>query len=88
MPWMLSKNIFKKYFWWTRHFCVTIDTPNLDFFGLLVTSPLGFKATVGSLICAWQRCMCYTFLIFTSGATPADLLLVVVKTRCLGIYQK
>ena len=28
--------------------------------GLLVTSPLGFKARVGSLICTWQRHMCYT----------------------------
>ena len=24
-------------------------------------SPLGLKARVGSLICTWQRCMCYTF---------------------------
>ena len=30
-------------------------------FGLLVSSPLGFKAWVGSLICAWWRHMCYTF---------------------------
>ena len=29
--------------------------------GLLVTSPLGFKARVGSLIHTWQRCMCYIF---------------------------
>ena len=30
-------------------------------FGLLVTSPLGFKARVGSLIHTWQRHMCYMF---------------------------
>ena len=30
-------------------------------FGLLVTSPLGFKAIVGSLIHTWQRHTCYTF---------------------------
>ena len=30
-------------------------------FGLLVMSPLGFKARVSSLICAWQRDMSYTF---------------------------
>ena len=28
-------------------------------FGLLVMSPLGFKARVGSFIHTWQRCMCY-----------------------------
>ena len=30
-------------------------------FGLLVMSPLGFKARSGSLICTWQRHMWYTF---------------------------
>ena len=30
-------------------------------FGLLVMSPLGFKARMGSLIHTWQRCMSYTF---------------------------
>ena len=30
-------------------------------FGLLVTSPLGFIARVGSLTRAWQRYVCYTF---------------------------
>ena len=30
-------------------------------FGLLVTSPLGFKARVGSLIHTWQRQKCYMF---------------------------
>ena len=34
------------------------DTP---VFGLLVTSPLGFKARVGSLICTRLRHMCYMF---------------------------
>ena len=31
-------------------------------FGLLVISPLGFKARVCSLIHAWWRCTCYTSL--------------------------
>ena len=30
-------------------------------FGRLVTSPLGFKARVGNLISAWQRCTCDMF---------------------------
>ena len=33
----------------------------LGCFGLLVTSPLGFKARVGSFIRAWQMRTCYTF---------------------------
>ena len=33
-------------------FCGAIDTPVLNY---LVTSPLGFKARVGSLIHAWQN---------------------------------
>ena len=32
--------------------------------GLLVTSPLGFKTRVGSLICPWWRRTCSTFQIF------------------------
>ena len=43
--------------------------PLIPLFGLRVMFPLGFKARVGSLICTWWRCTCYT-----SGATPADLL--------------
>ena len=43
-------------------------------FGLLVTSPLGFKARVGNLIYAWQRHTCYSSMRFTTGVTPADLL--------------
>ena len=43
-------------------------------FGLLVTSHLAFKARVGSLIPTWQRHTCNTFLKFTSGAIPANLL--------------
>ena len=31
------------------------------FFWLLVMSPLGFKARVGSIIHPWWRCTCYTF---------------------------
>ena len=34
-------------------FCGATDTPC---FGLLVMSPLVFKARVGYLICTWQRC--------------------------------
>ena len=44
-------------------------------FELLVMSPLGFKARVDSLICAWLRCVCATCsLRFIFGVTPADLL--------------
>ena len=43
-------------------------------FGLLVTSPLGFKPRVGSLIRTWWGRMCSTSLRFISGATPAGLL--------------
>ena len=38
-------------------FCRSTDTR----FGLLMTSPLGFKARAGSLIRPQQRCTCYTF---------------------------
>ena len=41
-------------------------------FGLLVMSALGFKARVDSLACFLA---CVLFLGFTSGATPADLLM-------------
>ena len=44
------------------------------FVGMLIslpwTSPLGFKARVGSLICTWWRHMCYMF----PGVTPTDLM--------------
>ena len=44
-------------------------------FWLLVTSPLGFKARVDSALFALGRDICVTCsLRFTSGATPADLL--------------
>ena len=39
-------------------FCGATDTP---VFGLLMMSPLGFKAKVGSLICTWWRHTFYTF---------------------------
>ena len=35
--------------------------PLTPFFIILVTSPLGFKARMGSLIHTWQRCTWYTF---------------------------
>ena len=53
--------LFSKFLWGHWHSC----------FGLLVRSPLGFKATVSSLIHPWHRCMCYTFPRLTSGATPS-----------------
>ena len=43
--------------------------PLIPLFGLLVTSPLGFKARVGSLIHTWQGQTRYT-----SGATLANRL--------------
>ena len=55
----VKNQLFKKTFQWTHvHFGAT-DTPC---FRLLMTSPLGFKARVGSLIHTWWRHMCYTFL--------------------------
>ena len=54
--------------WWiialiTRYrlLLVLFVGPLKPFFGLLVMSPLGFKAKVGSLIHIWCRCMCYIF---------------------------
>ena len=41
-----------------------------------MTFPPGFKARVGSIICTWQRHMCYTLPRFISGVTPANLLAV------------
>ena len=58
---------FKQFLTDRSHFCGASDTP------VLVTSHLGFKAKVGSLIHAWWRHMCYTFTE-TFGTTPADLL--------------
>ena len=53
-------------------------------FGLLVMSPIGYKARVGSLIRAWQRCM-----RFTSGVTPADLLLASMAAKLISsIYLR
>ena len=53
-------------------FCWATDTP---VFGLLVTSPLGFKARVGSALFALgEGIRVAHYLRFTSGATPADLL--------------
>ena len=49
--------LFFKIFWRTG---VRYMGQWYPFFGLLVMSPLGFKATVGSLICTWQWCTCYT----------------------------
>ena len=39
--------------WWTH---VHLWGHWYPYFGLLVMSPLGFKARVGSLICTWLRC--------------------------------
>ena len=46
----------------------------LTLLSLLGTFPLGFKARLGSLIHTWRMRTFYSFLKFTSGATPADLL--------------
>ena len=52
-------------------------------FGFLVTSPLGSKTRVGSLIHAWQRCVCS--LRFISGATPAGILATELFHTCTCI---
>ena len=41
-------------------------------FGFMVTSPLGLKARVGSLIHTWCYCMCYTLVEVHPGMIPAD----------------
>ena len=64
--------------------------PLIPCFGLLVISPLGFKASKSSLICIWQSHTWYMFPRFTSGTTPAEpffsceLTLVGLET---GIYH-
>ena len=55
-------------------------------FRFLVKSPLGFKARLGSLICTSQRSMLHP-LIFTSGATPADLFILLTKHSHKQPYQ-
>ena len=48
--------------------------PLIVLFVLLVTSALGFKARVDPLLnCFFPACI---FFRFTSGATPADLLII------------
>ena len=49
-------------------------------FGLMVTSPLGFKARVGSLIGAWRRRTCYTF--------PDTFKVVVISRGCLWSFAR
>ena len=50
-------------------------------FGLLVTS-LDFKARVGSLIALGAGVPDVCSLTFTSGETPADLLISSIVDRC------
>ena len=63
---------FSLFFWRTQVF---LWSHWYSYFGLLVMSPLGFKAKVCILIHTWQRYTWYTFLRFTSGATPSDVLM-------------
>ena len=66
------KYIFFTFFGEHESFCGATDTPC---FGLLVTSPLVFKARMGSALFALGRGVCVAHsLRFTSGATPAHLL--------------
>ena len=53
-----SAQFFKKNFGRPKFFLWVHWYP---YSGLLVMSPLGFKARVGSLIHTWQRYMCYMF---------------------------
>ena len=52
-------------------------------FELLVTSPLGFKTRVGSLIWTLQRHTWYIYLRFTSGATPLPVYNASIAAGCL-----
>ena len=42
------------------------------------------KARAGSFICTWWKCICYTFLRFTSGATPADVLVTSMAAKLVS----
>ena len=54
-------------------------------FGLLVTSPLGFKARVGSALFALGGGVHVTHsLRFTCGATPADLLVASMAAKLIS----
>ena len=64
-----EKNLLFKIFW--RTYKSFLWAHWYPFFGLLVTSLLGFKARMGSHIRTWWRC---TYCRFTSGASPADFL--------------
>ena len=70
----LTSPFFKKSFW--GHMCL-IWGHWYPCFGFLVTTPLGFKARVGSALFA---CFVEANVMYiprsTSGATPADLLTV------------
>ena len=53
-------------------FCGATDTP---IFGLLVMYALGFNVRVNPLLVCFDACkQWFRYLIFTSGATPVDLL--------------
>ena len=55
-------------------------------FGLLVTSPLCFKARMGSFTCTWWRRTRKTFPEIRPGRTPADLLVVSMATEPYNFY--
>ena len=69
--------LFLKTNWWTH---VLLWGHWYPCFGLLVTSPLGSKVRVGSLIHTWQRIHDVGSLRFTSGVTPADHLMASMAT--------
>ena len=70
--------------WGGGNMYVLLVGPLILCFRLLVMSPLGFKARVDSFICTWWKCICYTFLRFTSGATPADVLVTSMAAKLVS----
>ena len=60
------------FFKFLEHACPFCGVKRYPYFGLLVTSALGFKARVDSLACFHA---CRLFLRFISAATPANLLM-------------
>ena len=72
---------FKKFFVGHMSICGATDTPVLD---LLVMSPLGFKARVGSALFELCGGICdIRSLRFTSGATPLPVYNASIAASCL-----
>ena len=72
-----------KYIWFLFKFWrayILFVGPLIPCFGLLVISPLGFKARLGNLIHTWQRHTCYMFL-------EIDLWCKTCKTSWLPCWQ-